>query len=696
MPRNFLKVCLLVVTFVAGLEAQVVITNKPDGVRAQHYYTFTASLNGANVTSGITWAVNGVTSGNATVGTFSGFRFNSPAFAPATGPVTISAVSTANPLLGDSFTLTILNPVPTLASVSPATLSAGNTTLTINGYGFVAGAVVTMNGTPVPTTYVSATRLAAVASIETTPTKDTVFAVINPDPGSISSDPFAVPPPPPTNVSAVSDSAAVRFLEQAAFGADYYSFWRVKNLGFSKWIDEQIDEPRSKYPDLNQIPLAMTPVQARFFRNAVHGRDQLRQRIALALHEIWVVSSLEENLPDQMIPYLNIFNDYAFDNYRNMMRKVTLNPAMGDYLDMRNSVKANPAAGTLANENYAREILQLFTTGLYQLNPDGTMKLDASSNPIPTYTQKTISELARVMTGWTYPTKPGATPRGTNPAYYVGDMVYWEPNHDEGAKTLLDGVVDASGKNADADLTFALDNIFNHPNVGPFVATKLIKQLVTSNPSPEYVARVAAAFNDNGLGVRGDMKAVIKAILLDFEARLGDSSFGAGLTDVSSFGALKEPVLFLIQTLRGLGAQVNDSNTLASRGSALGQNIFFPPTVFSYYSPLYDIPGTTLLGPEFQINTRSTAIERVNQINTLIYGNYGTGATVDYGIWTYLASTPSTFADTIGFIFLHGDMPSDYRKQVVSAITGTTGSNLEKARAGLYVTLTSGYYSVKK
>ena len=173
------------------------------------------------------------------------------------------------------------------------------------------------------------------------------------------------------------------------------------------------------------------------------------------------------------------------------------------------------------------------------------------------------------MTGWTYPIKPGATPRALNPAYYVGDMVPWEPNHDTGAKTLLNGVVDSAGKTANDDLNFALDNIFNHPNVGPFVATKLIKQLVKSNPSPGYVARVAAAFNDNGLGVRGDMKTVVKAILLDPEARLGDNSFDASLGDTSGNGALKEPVIFFAHTLRGLNAQVNDSNRSEEHTSEL-------------------------------------------------------------------------------------------------------------------------------
>jgi uncharacterized protein (DUF1800 family) len=696
MRRNLPRLLFSVVVCAGVVPAQVVITNKPAGVRAQHYYNFTASLNGTTVNSGIAWAVTVAAGGSGAVGSFNGFRYNAPAFPPNPATVTITATSVANPTLSDSATVTILNPTPSLASVAPTPLPVGTSTLTFNGYGFVSGATVTMNGAPLATTYVSATRLTATADIPAVPSTDTAFAVINPDPGSSASSPLLAPAPPPTDVSVVSDAAAVRFLEQAAFGADYYSYWRVKNLGFSKWIDEQLSEPRSAYPDPDNISLSMAPVQARFFTNAVHGRDQLRQRVALALHEIWVVSALEENRPEQMIPYLQIFSDLAFDNYRSIMRKVTLNPAMGDYLDMRNNVKANPAAGTLANENYAREIMQLFCIGLYKLNPDGTPQLDANSNPIPTYDQATIMEFARVYTGWTYPTKPGARARALNPAYYVGDMVPWEPNHDDGQKILLNGTVDTSGRSADDDLNFALDNIFNHPNVGPFVAAKLIKQLVTSNPSPAYVARVAAAFNDNGAGVRGDMTAVVKAILLDTEARLGDSSFGASLTDMSDAGALKEPALFFAQTLRGLSAQVNDSNSLASRANVLGQNIFFPPSVFSYFSPFYDVPGTGLLGPEFQLDTRSVAIERANQMNTLIYGSYGAGAAVDPSVWAYLAATPSTLADTIGFIFLHSDLPPDYRNQLLSAITGTNGSNLEKARAGLYVALTSGYYAVKK
>ena len=694
MPRKNFALFVFANLCAGGLYGQVVITNKPASIRASTYYNFMAKLNGANVGNGITWSVNGIAGGSSALGTFSAFRYNAPTFPPNPSVITISATSIADPTLSDTVTVTILNPVPTLASVAPWPLTIGASKPMVNGSGFVAGAGVTMNGVALPTTYISPTRLIVAMNLSDAPTGDTTFVVVNPDPGSAASAPLLVPPAPASGPSQVSDSEAVRFLEQAAFGADTYSLNRVKLLGYSSWIDEQVNEARSTYPDPANIPFSMGPVQARFFSNAVHGRDQLRQRIALALHKILVVSAVQENDPAQMVPYLQLLSDVAFDNYRIILRKITLNPSMGAYLNMVNNLKANPAANALPNENYARELNQLFSIGLDQLNQDGTYILDASGNPIPTFTGATIREFARVFTGWTYPTKLGATPQRLNPAYYIGDMVYWEPSHDEGAKTLLNGVVDAAGKNADADLNFALDTVFNHPNVGPFVSANLIKQLVTSNPSPDYIARIAAVFANDGLGVRGNMTAVIKAILLDPEARQGDNPF---VQLSSGGGALKEPVLFLAQTLRGLSAQVNDSNPLAGAANALGQNIFFPPSVFSYFSPFYELQGKGgLLGPEFQLDTTSTTITRANDINTLIYGNFGPGATLDLSTWANMAGTASTLADAIGFVFLDGNQPGPFRTAVLSAITGTTGTALDKAKAGLYVALTSGYYAVRK
>ena len=674
-----------------SLSAQVTIAIKPAEIRSATYFSF--RVTGVPSGSTIFWYVNGIRGGNATVGTFSGARYNAPMLPPAANPVTITAALSTDATQSDTATVLITNPKPHVASVSPSLLRAGQQTLTLNGSGFVNGAVLLAGGTAYATTYISSTRLTALIDLPEEPTEDTPILVVNLDPGAIVSDPLLVPPAQSTGPGVVSESAARRFLEQAAFGPDAYSLSRVRERGFSGWIDEQMQEPHSQYQNPATIGFNNAPVQARFFTNSVHGRDQLRQRIAFALHKIWVVSGTDIPVPDRLIPYLRIFGDYAFDNYRTIMRKVTLNPAMGEYLDMRNNIKANPARGTLPNENYSREVLQLFTIGLYRLNADGTRQLDEANQPIPTYDQPTVEEFARVFTGWTYPVMPGAVPRAFNPAYYEGDMVPWEPNHDSGSKVLLDGFNVAGGKSASDDLDAALDNIFQHPNVGPFIGRNLIQQLVMSNPSPEYVARVAAAFTDNGLGVRGDMAAMIRAILLDPEARSGDDNSEPAV----SSGHLKEPVLFLAQTLRGLNAMVNDTNTLAQRGSAMGQNVFFPASVFSYFSPFYVAPGSGgLRGPEFQIQTRASAIERVNQINTLVYGSYGIGAVVDWRPWVALAATPSEFADELGRVFLGGQMPDQVRDEVISAIAGTSGTNLTKARAGLYVLLTSAYYSVQK
>jgi uncharacterized protein (DUF1800 family) len=693
MPHRLRAFLFLVSLFASSVFAQFVITNKPTTVRAMTYYNFTATLNGTAITSGVTWSVNDVSGGNTTVGTFSGFRYNAPTLPPSPNTVTIKAALTADATVTDSATVTVSNPFPNLASVSPSPFPSGTFTLTVNGSEFVPGAVVVMSGVNLPTTYVSSTRLTAQVSLTKSPSFDIRIWVVNPNPGSLNSDVLVIPPVIRTGRSVVSESAARRFLEQAGFGPNTYDVARVQALGFDRWIDEQFTVPASKYPDPSVIGLSNTPVQTRFFTNAVHGRDQLRQRIAFALHKIWVISGVEESTPPQLVPYLQTLSQHAFDNYRTIMERVTLNVGMGEYLDMRNNVKANPTRGTLANENYAREIMQLFTIGLYQLNQDGTHQLDSSSNPIPTYDQHSIMEFARVYTGWTYPTAPGATPRAINPAYYVGEMVPWEANHDTGSKTLLNGVTVPAGQTAEKDLSDALDNIFHHSNVGPFIGKNLIQQLVTSNPSPAYVSRVAAAFANDGAGVRGNMKAVIKAILLDPEARAGDNIVTVNV----SAGHYKEPALFLAQTLRGLDAMVNDANTLPTRSNAMGQNVFYPGSVFSYFSPFYLAPNTSgLTGPEFQGDTRTTAVERANQINTLIYGSYGAGSTVDFTRWTTLAATPSALADELGRVFLSGEMPSAYRTEVLSAITGTTTSNLEKARSGLYVVLTSGYYSVNK
>ena len=368
-----------------------------------------------------------------------------------------------------------------------------------------------------------------------------------------------------------SQADVIRFLEQATFGPTPALVAHVQAVGFEAFFQEQIAAPASGYSGLPEQPqsakvgcpagspatclrdnYSMYPLQVRFFLNALSGEDQLRQRVALALHEILVVSGVKIRQPSEMSPYLNMLQADAFANYRQILEDLTLNPAMGHYLDMVNNDAPVAGSAISPNENYAREILQLFSIGVNQLNPDGTLVLDATGNPVPTYVQDTIEDMAHVFTGWTYAPLPGAPLLRHDPANFLAPMVLYrngagvDTNHDKGEKLLLSyaGSVDSilpANQGGTVDLSEALDNIFHHPNVGPFVGKQLIQHLVTSNPSPAYVARVAGVFDDDGAGVRGDMGAVVHAILMDPEAR------GSLKTD-SGYGHLREPVLFITAT----------------------------------------------------------------------------------------------------------------------------------------------------
>jgi uncharacterized protein (DUF1800 family) len=369
---------------------------------------------------------------------------------------------------------------------------------------------------------------------------------------------------------------------------------------------------------------------------------------------------------------------------------MTLCPAMGDYLNLVNNAKADPARGTRPNENYARELLQLFTVGTDLLNPDGTYKLDSEGKRIPTYTQKDIQEFSRALTGWTYPTQPGRAPAARNPAYYNGLMVPWEASHDTDAKVLLGGLEVPGGRLAEQDLNTVVDNVFFHPNIAPFVCKNLIQHLVKSNPSPAYMERVVRTFEGNPVE-RGDLREVIRAILLDPEARAGDENPQPGAED----GHLREPALWLAALMRALGAMVNDTNTLAGRAAALGQNVHYPPTVFNYYMPGFQIPGTKLLGPEFQILTPTTALDRANQVNAIIYGSLGAGSYIDLNGWANLANSPNDLVDEIDAVFFHGQMPNEMRRILLEAVIGTAGERA-KAQAALYLAASSAYYAVQR
>ena len=493
-----------------------------------------------------------------------------------------------------------------------------------------------------------------------------------------------------TVAPAVSPAAAARFLEQASWGPTQAAVAAVEAAGFSRYIDAQFAAPLSALPDVPPNAMGrepMFPVQQQFFVNARTGADQLRQRVAFALSQIWVVSAVKLHTADEVVPYLRLLQKDAFANYYQIMADVTLSPSMGHYLDMVNNDKPNPAVGKEADENYARELLQLFTIGLNELNDDGTLQL-SNGEPIATYDQTAIQGFARAFTGWTYPPKPGATvSRIHNPPYFEGQMVAFDSNHDMAAKTLLDGVTLSGGQGAHLDLTDALQNIFRHHNVAPFVSRQLIQHLVTGNPSPDYVRRVVTVFRSSN----GDMKAVVKAILLDPEARAGDAA-----TPDAGEGHLREPVLFISALLRALNATVTADNTLAVQANSMGQDLYFSPSVFNYFSPGYrftaDGNPVPVNAPEFQILSTSTAMLRAGFVNRLVYGKIP-GVSLD---WTpYVNLTADQLLNTLNARLMRGAMSQAMRGAILTAVNAQN-SNLAKAQAAVYLIATSSQYQVER
>ena len=402
------------------------------------------------------------------------------------------------------------------------------------------------------------------------------------------------------------------------------------------------------------------------------------------MHKIFVVSAVDVNSSDAMVSYLRLLHQNAFENIFVILAQITLHPAMGEYLSMVNNDKADPVTSRSPNENYAREFLQLFTIGLNLLNRDGNPQLDASGNTIPAYTETDVKNLARVFTGWTYPKRTGTTTRHNSP-YYKDLMTAVESNHDQRAKSVL-GLEIPAGQSAYDDLQAAIGAVYSHPNIGPFLSKQFIQQLVTSNPSPTYVERVVTAFEDNGNGVRGDMQAVLRAILTDDEALNPPAASG---------GHLKEPALLVSSLARAIGAKIADHPFLTDEADTMGQKIFFPPSVFSYFSPSYRIPGAGLAGPEFQILTSETALRRVNYAAHLIYGYFGSDVILDLKRFVDQAASgdSAALADLVNQELLGGTMPAGMLISIRRAIDLQSTPD-DKARTALYLTASSPFFQV--
>jgi uncharacterized protein (DUF1800 family) len=428
-----------------------------------------------------------------------------------------------------------------------------------------------------------------------------------------------------------------------------------------------------------------------------------------------------------MTVYLQALDRNAFGNYKTLLQEITLTPAMGEYLDMRLSTRTNP------NENFAREILQLFSIGTNVLNQDGTPQFDAQGAPLASYTQTQVNEFTRVFTGWNFnstPIAPGIT-NWRDPMTPRGGQ-----SHDAGAKTLLNGftIPACSSPNgtaniacAQSDMAAVMDHLANHPNVGPFISKQLIQHLVTSNPSPAYVGRVAQVFNNDCSGlypqgclnVRGNLKLVVQAILLDPEAR-GDVKTAA------NYGKLREPAQYINGFLRAFNVKSFDklstSDGVLGNGSStnftgtLDQPIFQPTTVFSYYQPGYEVPGTKILGPAFGILSTSTTLRRANDINTLTYSGVQVnttptaanpdrprGTSIDLANLEALAVNPNDgqLVDVLDALLLHRTMNPQMRSSIITAMNAINDVNLttrhqKRARVAVYLVATSSQYDIQR
>ena len=460
----------------------------------------------------------------------------------------------------------------------------------------------------------------------------------------------------------------------------------MRELGFEGWIDEQFALPESPYPE-PQAKCLDVDVRLAFSQAMMQGEDQLRQRAIFALGQVFVISANKTGDPEQLLIWQRMLSQNAFGNYRELLEAVTKSPTMGRYLDLANSSKAAADGSSQPNENYPREVLQLFSIGLEKLNADGTPMLGGDGQPIPTYTQETILDMARAMTGWGWPTPAGETFRWPTRQNYDGPMEPYDPAHDTGPKVLLDGFTVPAGGSATLDMEAALDNIAGHPNVGPFIGTRLIRSLVKSNPSPAYVARVSAAFANNGKGVRGDLRAVLKAVLLDSEARSAEI--------VAESGKLREPILFLTTVLRGLDGQVLPDRTLTlTETRELGQRLLESPSVFNYFSPLHQVEEG-LFGPEFQIYTPLTSVSRANLLYRYLNDAYHKEIAIDLEPFKALTSQPVQLVDLVDERFFYGQMSDAMRDSLIRSLNAHTTSSSRRTMTALYLSLSSGEYLVQ-
>jgi len=657
--------------------------------------------------------VNGIAGGNAQIGTAvsnsdGSITYTAPAVVPSPNVVQLTVVSVDNPSVSINHNISVLNPIPILSSATPTSFNIGPASVVVQGQNFISGAQVLMNGSAVPTTFNNGGQLTASLTISEPGTLD--LQVLNPSPGPATSNDLIGDVAGGAPMLPVSPEDAARFLDQATFGANDADIHQVSEIGFQTWLNQQFSVPQTlREPGVERALVLNNPpcgasdlmcnstlflqnnqsevyVENAFWQQAISANDELRQRVQYALSEQFVISGTTpavQNMPRGEAAYYDMLGADAFGNFRQLLQDVTLNPMMGQFLSMLQNDKGN--ANTDPDENYAREVMQLFTIGLYQLNDDGTQKLDSTGNPIPTYSNTDVMGLAKVFTGfsWNIPGNTSDT-AWSSCCIYVGTgygedllpMQAYANHHSTDEKDFLGVTIPASGSpDPNGDLKIALDTLFNHPNLPAFFSKQLIQHLVTSNPSPAYVGRVAAVFKDNGQGIRGDMKAVITAVLLDPEAR--DTATDAGNPQ---YGKVREALIRYTNWARAFTAQSRTgSYYLASTEDpiwGLGQMPMRSPTVFNWFAPGYVPPDTSiaqagLVAPEMQMTNVTTVVGYLNYMQSAIGSGAQNGSDLfsSYGAELNLANTPDQLVARINLLLMAGEMDSTLQSEILSAVS---------------------------
>jgi uncharacterized protein (DUF1800 family) len=485
-----------------------------------------------------------------------------------------------------------------------------------------------------------------------------------------------VGPPDPGAGQGTANVPYGRFLEQAAFGPTPSELARVKQLGFDAWLSDQFAMTETAIPMPAEGNLQNADLRAQYLNRLSVAPDQLRQRVSYALGNIIVISMNKNIYPNEIVPYLQILSRNAFGNYRTLLDEITTSSQMGKYLDLANSRKPGPQGG--ANENYPRELMQLFTLGLVMLNADGTPKLDDAGKPISVYDQNTVQQVALALTGWTFP-----GPQNNNWENFTGPMKPVDVNHDMTEKKFL-GCTLFAGQGTVLDKDQTLDCIFKHPNVAPFVSIRLIRALVTSNPTPAYVGRVSAVFENNGSNVRGDLKAVVRAILMDPEAR-NDAATLQG-------GKLKDAIYHITAFARALGGSTTPTNQLTWTFTQMAQTPLAPPSVFGFYSPLYRIKSG-IVGPEFQIYTPTESVLRGNALWQMI-SNPASDFVLDFKQFSSVADDTQKLIDAVDQTLLYGRMSPALRQQIANAVAAQQDAT-SRWQIALYLAALSGPYTVQ-